>query len=150
MRQTILAALLMALPANVTHAQTIGDEVYTAYQHQLVTDAQYLISFLEELNFALSGHGSLSEVSEFDQTLLRYKADDMLQLVDEMRERGQAMFNRIEHNYEQYCLGSISGPLPCSEYKATYREMIADTLLLGTIYYMVTEESQEILSALHE
>ena len=150
MRQTILASLLVSALTPAVLAQTIGDEEYTAYQDQLAADTWSLVSLQETLDVVLSEHDSISEASEYDRGMLHLVAGDALRTVDIMRIRSRTMFTKVEDNYELYCLKGAPGPLPCADYKETYRAMIVDTIIQGTIFYTITKESRDILSQLNK
>lgn len=148
MRTALLVLLLLASPTSVLVAQTIGDDEYTAHLNQQVEDYWSLFSLQEMIGVVMTENDSVNQVSNHDQGMLLSVASDTLRTVVRMRQRGQAMFAKVEHNYEQYCLKGVPDPLPCSAYKETYRAMIADTLMLGSVYYTVSEDSWEVLSVL--
>ncbi len=147
MRKAILAVLLVAQTSAVA-AQTIGDAVYTAHQQQQIEDYWSLTTYHEMFEAFRIEHGPVSEASDYDQAMLFRMAADVNHIVNQMRARGKNMFSQVEENYINYCLHGQVGPLSCSHYKITYLAMVADTLMLGSVYQEATAESGEILSHL--
>jgi len=150
MRATILAMLLTATQTPVALAETVSFESYYTNQDEQVVDFHSLLALRTELVAVLNKYDSISEVNNDDRIMLQGNALETLRVVDQMRARGKAMFLKVEDIYEQSCLYGVASPLPCSDYRAIYRALMADTMRLGGIYSQVTKDSRSIFSALEE
>jgi hypothetical protein len=126
------------------------DEEFINYQNEQNRDYWSMKALSSDLKLMLREYTTDSEASALDRAKLKNGATKNMIMVVLMRGRGKTMFEKVERNYELYCLEGAPGPLPCSNYRETYRLMIADTLQLGGAYYRVTEDSWEIFFAIGE
>lgn len=149
MRISMMGVLLMAQTSPVS-AQTIGDEAFTMFRREQVADFQSLENFRDVFDIVISDYVSISEASDYDRATLREIAGETMFVVNQLRDRGKTMFVTVEKNYVAYCLKGIPGPLPCDDYRKTYRAMISHTIMLGRLYYSTREDYNYALSILDE
>lgn len=148
MHSLILALLFFVVIANGTLAQTVSTTEFKTYQ-QIQADDLVTLGDLDVLsNAILEKYGQISKVDSFDRSILQLNADKTVRVTNLMRNRGRQMFIMVEQNYNRVCLQAVPDSQPCSTYKARYRTMITNTLVLGGIYYTVTEKSYRVSTAL--
>lgn len=151
MRTVIIVLLLVIVNIFSVQVQAqilLKDDLGVLTQLQS-KDYKRLLSLNKSTNFIVNKHdGKISHAPYYDQLILQINVLSTIHLVTTMRDRGKKMFTVAEQNYDSFCLLKLVGPRPCSEHTFNYKTMIANTLKLGTVYYIVTDSSNTIIAHL--
>ncbi len=134
MRSFILVLLLVVIHGISVQAQTTEDEAFIIYRETQFHDYETLETLNYLSNSILEKYGDISQAGAYERSILELNTEAALEIVTTMRDRGKIMFEAVEQNYDRFCLQRLAGPLPCDEYKLTYKVMIMDTLKLGATY----------------